>query len=89
MGGKRDQEARLQWPAAPQGGTEWSTPSEATGLPLDTTGLAGSAARTRHIGRGTSNAAAHLRGDHIHARDRHRQAETRQGLGEGRLWRRE
>jgi hypothetical protein len=45
------------------------------------TDLAGSAARTRRIGRGISNAGARQRGDHRRASDRHRQAETRQGLG--------
>jgi hypothetical protein len=51
------------------------------GLPPAATGLAGSAARTRRNGRGTSNAAAPTRGVRGHASDRHRTAETRQGLG--------
>lgn len=55
--------------------------SEAKGLPPAATGLAGSAARTRRTGRGTSNAAAHRRGVRGHASDRDRLAETRQGLG--------
>jgi len=50
-------------------------------LPRAATGLAGSAARTRRNGRGTSNAAARKRGVHSHASDRDRTAETRQGLG--------
>src|SRR3546814_10017329 len=45
-----------------QGGTKRSTPSEAKGLPPATTGLAGSAARTRRNGRGTSQAPAPSRG---------------------------
>lgn len=58
--------------------------SEAAGLPQAATGLAGSAARTRRNRRGTSNAAAHARGVRVHASDRHREAETRPGLGEDR-----
>ena len=55
--------------------------SEAKGLPQAATGLAGSAARTRRNGRGTSNAAARKCGAHSHASDRDRMAETRKGLG--------
>jgi len=54
-------------------------------LPQAATGLAGSAARTRRNGRGTSNTGARLRGVINHASDRDRKAETRQGLGEDRV----
>lgn len=43
------------------------------------TAIAGSAARTRRNGRGTSSAAARERGVRRHASDRHRMAETRHG----------
>lgn len=60
---------------------KWSTPKRSKGLPQAATGLAGSAARTRRTGRGTSNAAARPRGVRGRASDRDRMDETRQGLG--------
>ncbi len=63
----------------------WSTPRQAqrAGLSLAAPGLAGSAGHPRHAGRGKrNNAAAPIaRRPYSCASDRHRPAETREGLG--------
>ena len=74
---RRDQEARLRaGEDTVRAERQWSTPQ---GLASPATGLAGSAARTRRNGRGTSSAAAPLRGVRRCASDRYRRTRPERG----------